>query len=130
MARHPSPIFPVRSSDEPLQRHAVLSETIGNGLPVLLIQIRKQALHEGLCVVYLFLADKAFDERFHKPLQPRHHPIKDLGGHGAFLQQLLFARFELRLHVHAPSMKRQGQQITEGADTQILSSTFALMRRL
>ena len=98
-------VIPIRRANKPLQRHALLTKAIGNRFHILVLKIREQALHERACMLALLLADQVFDETFHKPFQPRHHPFKNLRCYGAFIQQLLLACFVFRFHANAPSVK-------------------------
>ncbi len=56
-------VIPTRFANKPLQRHALLSKTIGNRLDILVLEVRKQALNESACMLVLFLADQAFNKR-------------------------------------------------------------------
>ena len=98
-------VIPIRPPDKPLQPHALLAKAIGNRFGILALKVREQALHERAGMRALLLADQVFSKRFHKPLQPRQHPCKNLRCHRTFIQQLLLACFVFRFHANAPSVK-------------------------
>ena len=100
-------VIPVRLANEPLQRHAILAEVVGDRLDVLMLQVRQQALHERASMLALLAADEAVNKRFHELFQSRHHPFENLWRYLAFIQQLLLACFVLRFHPTAPSVKQR-----------------------
>src|SRR3990172_1781250 len=91
-------MVPGAGAYELLKRPAILIVAVGNGLNILSLQIRQQAAHIHLGIVFWLASAKSNYKRLGKLFQALQHALGHLGLDISFLENFTFSQLESSLH--------------------------------